>query len=270
MRESWVIAAAVNDAGVLAANLARSPIVASGVRLLTETGHRSASSAYVAAAARMREEICIFAHQDVYLPAGWTDHLRAALARLESADPNWGVLGVIGVRADGQVIGRAWSSGLRRELGGEFAAPQPCVSVDELLIVVRRSSGLTFDPAMPAFHLYGTDIVQSALAGGFGAYVIHAPVIHNSRPVRRLDASYWAAYQYLRRKWRDRLPIPTCVLPLSRSPWPRMRYWLRDLRRSARMSPVPAPRPDAVAVARRLGYESFESAEPTVSRHAAS
>ena len=50
------------------------------------------------------------------------------------------------------------------------------VSVDELLIVLRIGSGLRFDERLPGFHLHGTDIVQSALHRGLGAFAIDAPV----------------------------------------------------------------------------------------------
>ena len=37
-------------------------------------------------------------------------------------------------------------------------------SFDELLIVLRRDSGLRFDEGLPGWHMYGTDIVQTARA----------------------------------------------------------------------------------------------------------
>jgi hypothetical protein len=121
--------------------------------------------------------------------------------------------------------------------------------------VLRCDSGLRFDPELPGFHLYGTDIVQSALAAGLEAYVFDGPVVHNSLPVTRLDDSYGRAYRHMQRKWTARLPIATTVIPITRSGWPlfrwRLRHWGRRLR-----SPVVTQRCATPARrAQELGYE---------------
>ena len=87
--------------------------------------------------------------------------------------------------------------------------------------------GLRFDPDLPAFHLYATDIILQAAARGLRSYAIDAPVVHNSRRnPQPLDRGYRDAYRYMRRKWRDRLPLRTCVVDVTRSGWPMWRQWL--------------------------------------------
>lgn len=112
----------------------------------------------------------------------------------------------------------------------QFASPTPAVLMDEIVIVLRRKSGVRFDPALPGFHLYGTDIVQSALIQGFKTYVFDGPVVHNSLPRIKLGLSYVKAYRYMQRKWRSQLPIYTTVLTVTRSGWPLIRYWFREKR----------------------------------------
>ena len=258
MHPTLSIVAAVNDEEVLRTNLAASPVLKSGqVPLIVEKGHASAGRAYNAGIAKSASDIVILAHQDVYLPEGWEAKLQAAVRRLEDEHADWGVLGVYGMRASGRAVGRVWSSGLGKEIGSAFNTPEPVVSLDELVLVIRRANGLTFDERLPGFHLYGTDIVQSALACGLGAYAIHAPVIHNSKPVRVLDRAYWNAYRFEQQKWKLNLPILTCIVPITRLGWPRFRYRLSRLKaRLLGRQPAERTRGDPRALAGRLGYES--------------
>jgi hypothetical protein len=202
------VIAAVNDDAMLGHNLLRSPLLArSGVTLHVQKGYSSAALAYRAAMRKCRSDILVFAHQDAYLPGNWATRLEHHIAQLETTDPDWAVLGIYGVQSSGAQIGCVWSSGLDRLFGAPFNAPAPVESIDEVLIVLRRSSGIEFDAALPGYHLYATDLVQSALSRGKGAYVIFAPVVHNSRPSLYLGADYFEAYDYVARKWQRRLPI---------------------------------------------------------------
>ncbi len=184
-------------------------------------GRRAAGEAYdaIVDSATIKHgdaELIVFAHQDVLLPAGWVDRLWGAVGYLEKADPSCrAVMGVVGVNSAGEVLGRSWSNGLRRIAGHAVERPMAVVSLDELVIILRRSSRVRFDKDLPGFHLYGTDIVQNALAARCGVYVFDGPVVHNSVPVSRLGPSYAAAYRYMQRKWRHRLPIPTTVMAVT-------------------------------------------------------
>jgi hypothetical protein len=252
------VVAAVNDRRVLESNLACSPVIAGGRwPLEIEQGHASASRAYNAALARVAADVVVFAHQDVYLPRGWDERLIAAVRYLEKADPKWAVLGVFGVRSDGGIAGRAWSTGLGRTVGQPLACPQPVVSLDELLLVLRIDRGIRFDEGLPGYHLYGTDLVQTALDEGLGAYAFDGPVIHNSVPVVRLDRNYRRAYWYMQHKWRDRLPLRNAVLTVSRTGWPLVRNWVRATKRIWLGGSAPGkPRhPQPAKLAQELGFE---------------
>lgn len=249
------IIAAINNHSVAESNLGRSSLLkANGVQFIPAEGFGNASYAYNYGLTRATGEIVIFAHQDVYIPERWPRLLFDAIAVLDRAAPPWAVLGVVGVDHQSVVKGRAWSTGLGREVGLYVIQPEPVVSLDELLLVVRKSSGLVFDEHLPGWHLYGTDIVQEALRRNLGAYVIPAPVIHNSLPVVRFDNGFAQCYHYLRRKWSLCLPLQTCCIKLTRSGWPFVKRQIRqallraDRRTYARL-------PDPAAKARELGYE---------------
>ena len=149
MAPSINIVAAVNDEIVLNENLKRSPLLANGtIPLLELRNQQSASKAYNVGLDATSHEILVFAHQDVYLHAPWLDNLLAAISTLERQQPRWGVIGLFGVTATGQAVGHVWSSGIGRELGAAFAAPIEAVSIDEMVIVLRRASGLRFDESL--------------------------------------------------------------------------------------------------------------------------
>ncbi|MBA3908283.1 MAG: hypothetical protein C0524_00060 [Rhodobacter sp.] len=106
--------------------------------------------------------------------------------------------------------------------------PMPCASLDELLIVLRRASGIRFDDAMPGWHLYGTDIAQTAISQGKGVYGGGLPCIHNDAYHDELGEDFDLCYRYVQRKWRAALPIATPVTTVTRS-------WLRRFKERRQM-----------------------------------
>jgi hypothetical protein len=254
------LVAAVNNDRTLHDNLMRSEVLRNGqARLQTQRGFASAALAYNDALSTCRHDLVVFAHQDVYLPQGWEGRLSDGIARVERIDPRWAVLGVVGVDVTGGHVGHVWSSGLQVEFGSRFEQPVAVQSVDELLIVLRRDSGLRFDPSLPGYHLYGTDIVQAALSGAMGAYVIHAPVIHNSLPCPYLRDDYFRAYEHVRRRWNERLPLRSCAAPIHRSRWAalalRARHRWVALRTSQPDRQALDRREDCALLAKRLSFE---------------
>lgn len=249
------VIAAVNNQDVLEKNLLRSPLLnESDLQYIQIEGHVSASQAFNHAIKKATGELLVFAHQDVYLPLHWGQQLFDAVAKLEKSATTWTVLGVVGVGVTGQVQGLSWSTGLLREVGSSIREPQPAVSLDELVLVVRKSSGLSFDERLPGWHLYGTDIVQEAIRRNLGAYIIKAPVIHNSVPVVRFDAGFAKCYQYMRRKWNSCLPLQSCCIKITRYGWPLLKKQIRQfLITTNRHTFVRLPNPAEKAKA--LGYE---------------
>jgi hypothetical protein len=250
------VSAAVNDDSILNSCLAASPDIRSGLlELATYRGYSSAAEAINAALDAAGTKILAVAHQDVYLPANFTARLVKSLNALSATDPDWAVAGAIGIDAGRKIRGRTWASSMQRVLGSPDGLPAPVSSIDELLIVIRTESGLRLDPGLPSFHLYGTDLVQTALAHGGSAYVIDMPVIHHSRPVVPLGGGYRQAYRYLQRKWREKLPLPTLMGGVEASPLPLLvedlRYRFRNRGRRGR----PAPTGDPEEIARRIGFD---------------
>lgn len=212
-----LVCASHNDT-ILNANLARSPMIANGsVPLHLERGAGSAAEAYNRAIDATSADVVIFAHHDVFLPQGWDTLLRRRLAEVEAQDPNWALFGPFGVGLDASHVGPVWSSSIGLIVGRVPVTPAPVQSYDEMVIVLRRSSGLRFDPALPGWHMYGTDIVTQARSRGMGAYVGALPTIHNDRYHDHLRDDFVECYQAMRRKWQDHLPLRTPIIKISRS-----------------------------------------------------
>ena len=251
------VVAAVNDENTLTHNLLRSQVLRdSSVPFHGYRGCRSAAEAYNRGLDETEGDLVAFIHQDIYLPQTWEIELRNAIDVLSRIDPDWAVIGAIGTRPDGSLVGRCWSSGLARVIGTPVPEPVEVVCIDEMLIVLRRVSGLRFDTELPGFHLYGCDIVLAAQAAGLRSYVVDLPVIHNSKPVRSLGGAYALAHGFMRRKWAALLPVPTLIVSLTRSPWPLLRARLRlarTLRR--RLARAADPMTDPRDLAKAVGFE---------------
>lgn len=267
---SLAIVSAVNSEDVFRQNLGASPLVLAGVPVSRQAGYATAGQALNAGLDEVDADVIACIHQDVYLPNNWETRVFRAIELLETAGQQWGVLGIWGIDAGGKFHGRVWCSGADKEhAGGAFATraaengelavhpPTPIVSMDEVVIVLNGRAGLRFDDALPGFHLYGTDICLRAAEAGRGAFAIDAPVIHNSRPNPQVfDRHYFAAYRSMQRRWRDRLPLQTCVVPVTRTGWPLARAWLRrEVRRRTGNGPAGARRDRPEELARQLNYE---------------
>lgn len=209
----WSLLTAANDQSVLERCLLASPCATSASEILVLRGFRSAGAAYNQGLADARSDVCVLAHQDVYLPAAWDEKLDVAIGRLTETDARWAVLGVFGIcRALAKPVGHLYCTGLRRCVGRSFDEPVEVRSLDEVVLVVRRSAAVRFDEQLPGFHMYGTDICLTAHKQGMHCYAISAFCIHNTEGRILLPLSFWRAYWYMRRKWWDHLPIRTpCV-----------------------------------------------------------
>ncbi len=252
---TFSIVAASNDPGVLKRCLLASPDLrsASATEISIQENPLSASTAYNRGIDTTRGDCIIFAHQDLYLPEGWFRSLETELETIERIDPNWGVLGLWGVDRLGQYAGWTYSSGLARTLGGPQPQPRPVRTLDEVLLVVRRSSGLRFDEALAGFHMYGTDICLTAEARGMRNYALSCFALHNSNGIRQLPWAFWQACWFIRNKWRRALPIHAPCTTVSRWPFGTLRQMiLRQLQFSVRKTDVGRRVDDPESLLRRL------------------
>ena len=226
MTKYAVIAASHNEE-ILRSSLLASPDLAARAEVSVQRGASSAGTAYNRGIQATQSKVMIFLHQDVYLPAGWFDKVDAALAWLGKHDPNWGLAGAFGTEPDGTGQGRIYSTGLQRVLGEEFTGGREVETLDEVVLILRRSSGLKFDEQLPGFHMYGADICLQAAERGMRSYAISACCVHNTNGIGMLPRAYWKCYELLRRKWRKRLPVSTPCMPITKWGGPALRYLVK-------------------------------------------
>lgn len=242
---SFVVA--VNDHRVLRNNLMLSPALSDGNhahQIIVREGFSCAGTAYNSGLDEADNDLVVFIHQDMYLPAGWIDQVLEAVRRLETAGQPWGVLGCYGVTKAGRFsgLGQIYSTGLG-VIGAPLTEPAPVETLDEIVLIFRKSSGLRFDPELPNFHMYGPDICLEARKRGLTPYVIPAFCVHNTRQIFRLPDDFRVAYRYMKRKWRDCMPIHTSCTVIERfdrdlrsQDWEQFVAWVR------RSAPTPMAR----------------------------
>lgn len=220
----WSVIAAVNNQEVLESCLLRSPEVMQATDHLWQRGYASAAQAYNAALDQATTDVLVFAHQDVFLPAGWINQLQQSLQWFAQHDPHWAVAGIWGVQRSGARYGSVYCTGLGKKLGTDFTPPVEVRTVDELLFVVRKSSGVRFDEGLPGYHMYGTDICLEAQRRGLKCYAISAFCIHNTNGYGMLPWQFWKCYLIMRRKWKQALPVITPCTEITRGCGPMLRW----------------------------------------------
>jgi hypothetical protein len=208
------VACASNDK-TLGTNLLASPCLAphSAHQVLVVRNWPSAADGLNIGIARSETEWVVCVHQDVWHPAGWD---RCIAEQLDEAEQRFGPIGVAGVYGVGEVIAPrdgseplaaeriGWVVDRGRVLRDVPELPTQVATLDELLLIVKRDSGLRFDAAL-GFHLDGADICLQASERGPAVVALGAPCHHNSRSIG-LPEAFFASARVFARKWRHRLP----------------------------------------------------------------
>ena len=222
-------AVAVSDEAILRNNFQASPCLAGEGRhqVLEQRGFKSAAAAYNDAIARSVNDLIVFAHQDVVFPGTWLADLNRALDLLQHTDPEWGVLGCYGETLDDNGRGYVYSPG-RGILGKPLNKPALVQTLDEIVLIIRKSSGLKFDPDLPHFHFYGADICMAAADRGMKSYAISALCIHNSQQNLVLPEEFYQGYKHIKRRWGKFLPIQTTCARITRSDFYMYKRRLRE------------------------------------------
>jgi hypothetical protein len=229
---------AVNDDEIFESNFKASPCFQGDhpYQILMQRDFTSATKAYNDAIDRSVNDLIVFAHQDVVFPGRWPWFLERSLQSLRQTDPEWGVLGCYGETLNDSGRGYVYSPG-RGILGEQFDQPALVQTLDELVLILRKSHGLRFDAELPHFHFYGADICMAAAEKGKKSYAICALCIHNSQQNLVLPREFYAGYRHIKRRWRKFLPIQTTCARITNSDFYMyqkrlLEFYLRHVRRN--------------------------------------
>jgi SAM-dependent methyltransferase len=207
--EPVTLVCCLSDEAVAADNLLRSPDLdgPDAPELLLVRGCRSAADGLGEGLRRAGTDLVVGVHQDVYLPRGWVRRFARRVREAERVVGPVGVVGVYGAVGGPQPtrVGRVFDR--NRLLAEPTPLPAPVETVDEVVVAVRKSAGVVFDPAL-GFHLYAADACAAARDRGLAAVVVDAVCFHNSLTQDVPDAFYVSAAA-LARKWTGRLPVTT-------------------------------------------------------------
>lgn len=201
---------ASHDDEILNANLLRSHVFMY-VKPFIQRGYTNVSKAYNDV--RLNGLTC-FVHHDVYLPTGFIVDLQLALQRMERIDPEWGVLGVAGVKlvhGKKEIFGHICDRG--KNWGAALEQPAAVDTLDEMLLITKGD--LQFDEELSQ-DFYGADICMQAKLQGRKNYVINAYCEHNSgRTLGGRTESFYRSQDHFKNKWKEHLPIATTCALLS-------------------------------------------------------
>jgi glycosyl transferase family 2 len=208
---------AVNNKNVFKSNFLASPCLsgADSQQIIVQEGFSSAATAYNDAIDRSANDLIVFAHQDMIFPEFWLLDLQRALDSLQQTDAQWGVLGCYGETLDDNERGYIYSGGLGI-MGKPMDRPAPVQTLDEIVLILRKSSGLRFDEGLPHFHFYGADICMAAAARGLKSYAISAFCIHNTQQNLILPKEFYQSYRHVKHRWKNALPIRTTCVTMTK------------------------------------------------------
>lgn len=215
--ESITFVIPVNSNEVYKRNFLASPLFCGNHshQFLPQRNFSSATEAYNAGIDQAKNDLMIFAHQDMYFPELWLEDLAKALKYLDQRDPLWGVLGCFGVAKEKR-WGFLYDSGQRKMLGAPFEHPMEVQTIDEIVMIFRKSSGLRFNESLTHFHFYGTDICMAAADKGRKNYAISAFCIHNTNQIVYFPKEFYECYHRVKKIYKEYLPIYTSCIRISR------------------------------------------------------
>jgi hypothetical protein len=142
---------------------------------------KSAAAALNAGAKQATGKYIMFVHQDVELggPTYLTD-----IERILDTIPNLGIAGAIGMSEDGrnyQERLRGHVSNCGEGWGNVIAKPEPCQTLDELMVVVPRVGFQGFDEeTFDGWHCYAVDYALSMNEQRKGVFALPGFVYHRS------------------------------------------------------------------------------------------
>lgn len=199
--EFTIICASNNDE-VLCKNLLASPNIDKH-QVIIQRGYTNVCKAYNDTDDRIKNDIVIYIHQDVYLPETFFSQLENSIEKLK--DEDWGVLGVAG-RKNLEYIGNILDRGT--EWGSSIGLPKEVDILDELMLIMKKDSFI-FDESIPGHHLFGTDICMISKSNEKKCYGILAYCHHNSQLNHIVPENYFHSVEYIKNKWKHMLPIHT-------------------------------------------------------------
>jgi len=124
-------------------------------------------------------ENVILCHQDLLVPNDWLNRIRKNIQQLEVDKVDWGVIGPAGITMN-HIPHYYLLDNSMKKMHEHDKFRNEVFCLDELCMIIKKSSGLKFDEQLDGFHFYGLDLCTSALKKGLRNFAIDAWCCHNS------------------------------------------------------------------------------------------
>ncbi len=153
-------------------------------------------------------EYIVIVHQDVRCHDNIVK-LKNILGKLQQKDHKWAVCGNAGASGYKQLYYHLDNNG---DIKTSNNLPARVYSLDENLLIIKNSAGLTISSDLEDFHLYGTDLCIIADFLGYSCYVVDFMVTHLSEGnLVQLDKHVPAFIEAYSHKLRERFVQTTCT-----------------------------------------------------------
>jgi hypothetical protein len=155
-----------------------------------------------------RGEFIIIVHQDVRCNDNILK-LKNVLGHLQQKDSSWAICGNAGARGYKEMFYHLDNNG---DVKRSKNLPARVYSLDENLLIIKNSAGLTISADLEDFHLYGTDLCIIADFLGYSCYVVDFMVRHLSKGnLDQLEEHVPAFIRAYSHKLRERFVQTTCT-----------------------------------------------------------
>lgn len=121
-------------------------------------------------------DIIICCHQDVYFEKGWYEKFNECLDKLDDVKKYgiWGILGFAGTTYDGKMVGTHSGLGMTEDI-------TKVQTLDESVLILKKSNNFKFDKGLIYFHMYGTDISLQSYDKNLNVYTLNVPIEHRTK-----------------------------------------------------------------------------------------
>lgn len=173
------------------------------IEYITVKNSESGSTGLNAGIKKASNDIILCCHQDVHFNKGWYEKLNEYLDKLNDnvKYKTWGVLGFAGSTNDGVSVGT--HSGLGMLYNSNKLEIIPVQTLDESILILKKSDNLKFDEKLIYFHMYGTDIALQSHNKNLGVYVINVSIEHRTKWTA--GKGLGESENYIKKKWINKL-----------------------------------------------------------------
>jgi hypothetical protein len=150
-------------------------------RVVSYRGAANAAEALEGSLEHCEADWIVFAHQDVYFPAGFGLRLNALLESIKDEDRRTTLIGLAGMAVD-PVTHATAPAGMLIDRTNCFDHPasDTAVSLDEFAVIMARDSVHRVDPSL-GWHLWATDLcIVSICSHRVFPRIVRLPAFHNS------------------------------------------------------------------------------------------